>query len=850
MIESCSLYEDDVNYLLSLQEVTDAKERVDLLSNSGHINFSISIPLDLKEKIGNQIGINLSGMDTIPMRWIKGDTPAHSDRCVKSFDKTYLAYLTDSEGSLVVDGDAYAIAKGNAYVFSEGLMHETTGTGTLPRLLLGPMSEEGIYVGAGSSISEPGGTTIYVRQNFGTGNYEYSTDNQASWNIFNFPVYLTNTNTSLGYLNVEFVNDITINSGSAFFTCASTYIRFGSTTLPVGGARRKIYVIGVSGYPGLIQNGTSFSGGYGNVNIFNIITDSSGSTLAADAGWLAQNYFGREAGSSSYIINCSSNGSIDQSNTGGIVGAYAYYASPQALYIYGCSSTGQISGSSAGGIVGAFAASTDSSGNSSFVVCSYCWSENQISGVNAGGIFGGRAGGYNVPAGVAGLGGAGAQNSYSIGNITGDNAGGIFGQYAGNSTSQTTYVNQCYSHGSITGTGSGGIFGANAGNVGPVQVYNCYSLGIVGGSAGGGIYGVSSSVSEFNTYTAYGFWNDASANSYLLGVPSTGSTTAVGNTWARSSLSSISDTPYELYPMGFSPYNLTNITSDSSGSFIFFNLRQSYTTSVVAGSSTPGSVLTSPTLPSDYSLLQISGGTPSSYGTFLISSANGSIVTSTSTAPGLYTLYIRNTGSYNITTFNLNVTEEPTPPTPPTPLSEICFPAGTPVQTDQGIVAIDKINTDVHTIKNRKIEGVVTTKLKDDYLVCFERNAIALNIPCEKTYMSGNHKVYYNGQMRKAKELLNNVNCIYKVRYNRETMYNVLMEKHETMLVNNMVCETLDPTNNMAKIFYCLKDMSPEKQKMLVDKMNQEVLNNMYSRIHSKKSKKMDMKNNYQYIKK
>jgi hypothetical protein len=277
---------------------------------------------------------------------------------------------------------------------------------------------------------------------------------------------------------------------------------------------------------------------------------------------------------------------------------------------------------------------------------------------------------------------------------------------------------------------------------------------------------------------------------------------------------------------------------------------QTYNTSVSAGSSTPGSVLTSPSLgPFDYRILQVSGGNPSSYGTFLISSANGSIVTSTSTAPGTYTLYIRNTGSYNTTLLTLNVNETPTPPTP---ISEICFPAGTPVLTDQGVVAIDKINVDVHTIKNQKIQGIVTTKLKDDYLVCIEKNSIGVNIPCERTLISGNHRVYYDGQLRKAKELLKNFNCIYKVKYNGETMYNVLMEKHETMLVNNMLCETLDPMNSMAKIYYCMKNMSHEQQKMIVDKINHDVLAEMHEAVvkNNTKSKKFNMQSSYRYIKK
>ena len=69
MIESYSLSEDEINYLLNLQDVIDAKERVDNLSNSGVIYFSITLPDSLKENIGNKMGIDLTRVNTIPRRW-------------------------------------------------------------------------------------------------------------------------------------------------------------------------------------------------------------------------------------------------------------------------------------------------------------------------------------------------------------------------------------------------------------------------------------------------------------------------------------------------------------------------------------------------------------------------------------------------------------------------------------------------------------------------------------------------------------------------------------------------------------------------------------------------------------
>jgi hypothetical protein len=165
MIKSYSLAEDDIDYILRLPEVIHAKEKIDRLSNNnGQIDFSIDMPTYLKKQIGNKMGINLAKMETIPMRWIKGDTPPHNDKCIKDFANTYLAYLTDSKGRFIVDGNVYAISKGNAHVFSEGLSHETSGTGLEPRLLLGPMSEDGTLVGVDETELPPVSPVPLVRE--------------------------------------------------------------------------------------------------------------------------------------------------------------------------------------------------------------------------------------------------------------------------------------------------------------------------------------------------------------------------------------------------------------------------------------------------------------------------------------------------------------------------------------------------------------------------------------------------------------------------------------------------------------------------------------------------------------
>ena len=117
------------------------------LSTLDKVDFSIQLPDAIKNKLETGFGINLTQITSIPMRWIKGDTPPHIDKGENHFNNTYLLYLTDSIGNLIIDGQTYPIAAGNAHIFSEGLAHSTVNTGDSERLMIGPMSETGFRVG-------------------------------------------------------------------------------------------------------------------------------------------------------------------------------------------------------------------------------------------------------------------------------------------------------------------------------------------------------------------------------------------------------------------------------------------------------------------------------------------------------------------------------------------------------------------------------------------------------------------------------------------------------------------------------------------------------------------------------
>jgi hypothetical protein len=157
----------------------------------------------------------------------------------------------------------------------------------------------------------------------------------------------------------------------------------------------------------------------------------------------------------------------------------------------------------------------------------------------------------------------------------------------------------------------------------------------------------------------------------------------------------------------------------------------------------------------------------------------------------------------------------------PIPNSNICFPAGTPILTDRGKIPIEKINPDIHTINNKKILGITQTITKDKSLICFEKDSFMRNIPSQKTIMSENHCIYYRDRMVKAEEFIGKIENVKKIKYTGEILYNVLMEDHDKIMVNNLICETLHPANFVAKLYKHLQKLNPQEKIEFIKKYNE-----------------------------
>ena len=142
------------------------------------------------------------------------------------------------------------------------------------------------------------------------------------------------------------------------------------------------------------------------------------------------------------------------------------------------------------------------------------------------------------------------------------------------------------------------------------------------------------------------------------------------------------------------------------------------------------------------------------------------------------------------------------PQTPsPTPISNICFPAGTPVKTDQGIINIELLDKHRHTINKHTILHITRTVTLDNYLISFEKNSLSRGCPSQKTIMSKDHMVEFEGRMAPAYRFLDYSDQVKKVKYTGEVLYNVLLAQYGRIEVNNLVCETLHPENIIAKLY-------------------------------------------------
>ena len=154
----------------------------------------------------------------------------------------------------------------------------------------------------------------------------------------------------------------------------------------------------------------------------------------------------------------------------------------------------------------------------------------------------------------------------------------------------------------------------------------------------------------------------------------------------------------------------------------------------------------------------------------------------------------------------------------------ICYRRGTKIVTDQGIIEIQKI-TEKNSIMGKKILLVSKTVNVYDYMVLIKKDSLFKNVPNEDTYMTGEHKVFYNREMIKAKNLVNGT-TIQKVKSLNEEVYNVLLEGETTgkMIANGLIGETLNPKSLMIKLLIDLNKMGLKERTERIKSLNKDMM--------------------------
>ena len=126
--------------------------------------------------------------------------------------------------------------------------------------------------------------------------------------------------------------------------------------------------------------------------------------------------------------------------------------------------------------------------------------------------------------------------------------------------------------------------------------------------------------------------------------------------------------------------------------------------------------------------------------------------------------------------------------------SDICFPEGTPIRTDQGVIEIQNI-TKKNTIRGHPVRRIVISVNKDDYLISIRKHAFSHNYPNSSVLVSKNHGIYTepnSNQYVRAYHLVNG-STIRKVHVGKHKIYNILLDHHSYMHTSGLKVETMCP---------------------------------------------------------
>jgi len=131
-------------------------------------------------------------------------------------------------------------------------------------------------------------------------------------------------------------------------------------------------------------------------------------------------------------------------------------------------------------------------------------------------------------------------------------------------------------------------------------------------------------------------------------------------------------------------------------------------------------------------------------------------------------------------------------------LGPICFQKGTKIKCDQGLIKIENIIPNKHTINGKSINFVTKTIHTGEELIKFKKDCLAPNRPSEDLICSPEHKIYFKNKLIEAKDFVDSFLHVTTIKNKQEVLYNILMDKHEVIIANNIPVESLHPNNLIA----------------------------------------------------
>jgi len=133
------------------------------------------------------------------------------------------------------------------------------------------------------------------------------------------------------------------------------------------------------------------------------------------------------------------------------------------------------------------------------------------------------------------------------------------------------------------------------------------------------------------------------------------------------------------------------------------------------------------------------------------------------------------------------------------PSAQSCFRKGTLVKTDQGTIEIQNIQAGFNTINNKEIKCLTAVYNSDGMVFKIEKDCLGENKPSNTIYMQKDHKLMISPA--EFSDLLISGKIQFEKSSSDELLYNILLDTHETMFIENIEVETLNPELAISKYF-------------------------------------------------